>query len=169
MRFNNLFGETLVLPEAVIPKEGARIMGFDAPENKMSKSVARFAGGHAVNLLDSPKTVKKTIMSAVTDSGRETRFEHAAPGVLNLLTLYHVLTGESKADIEAKFEGQGYGTLKKEIVVAVNDTLEPLQKRYAEIMDDRAELERTLKRGAEAAREIASRTLSKMKAAMGVG
>ena len=169
VRFNNLFGETLTLPEAVIPKVGARIMGFDAPENKMSKSVARATSGHAVNLLDDAKTVNKTIMSAVTDSGRETRFEHASAGVLNLLTLYHVLTGESRADVEAKFEGQGYGTLKKEVVGAVNDTLEPLQKRYAEIMDDRAELERTLARGAEAARNIAAPTLSKMKAAMGVG
>ncbi len=169
VRFNNLFGETLVLPEAVIPEVGARVMGFDEPDNKMSKSVARFKTGHAVNLLDSPQTVKKTIMSAVTDSGRETRFEHASPGVLNLLTLYHVLTGASKADVEAKFEGQGYGTLKKEVVGAVNDTLAPLRQRYAEIMDDRAELERTLARGAEAARELASRTLSKMKAAMGVG
>lgn len=169
VRFNNLFGETLTLPEAVIPEAGARVMGFDEPESKMSKSVARFKSGHAVNLLDDPKTVKKTIMSAVTDSGRETRFEHASPGVLNLLTLYHVLTGESKAVVEAKFEGRGYGTLKKEVVLAVNDTLSPLQQRYSEIMDDRAELERTLSRGAEEARAIASQTLFKMKAAMGVG
>ena len=169
VRFNNLFGEVFVLPEAVIPKMGARIMGFDDPEAKMSKSVARGKTGHAINLLDDERVIKKTIMSSVTDSGRETRFEHASPGVLNLLTLYQVLTGEAQEAIEAKFEGQGYGTLKKEVVGVVTEALQPLKTRYQAIMDDRDELERTLARGADAAREVAAVTLAKMKAAMGVG
>ena len=169
VRFNNLFGEVFVFPEAVIPKAGARVMGFDDPEVKMSKSIARGKAGHAVNLLDDEKTIKKTIMSSVTDSGRETRFEHASPGVLNLLTLYQILTQETQDDIEAKFEGQGYGFLKKAVLGAVLDTLAPIQKRFNEIMDDPDGLERTLERGAEQARETAAETLAKMKAATGLG
>lgn len=169
IRFNNLFGEVFVLPKAVIPKMGARIMGFDDPTVKMSKSIAKDKAGHAVNLLDSEKAIKKTVMSAVTDSDRETRFEHASQGVRNLLELFETLTGESRESIEGKFEGQGYGFLKKELLGAVMDTVTPLRKRYAEIMDDREGLERVLSRGADEAREKAAQTLKKMKEATGLG
>lgn len=169
MRFNNLFGDVFTIPEAVIPKLGARVMSFDEPETKMSKSIARSKAGHAVNLLDSEKQMKKTIMSAVTDSERETRFEHASKGVYNLLSLYQTLSGESKESIEAKFDGQGYGFLKKELLGIVIESLAPVQKRYAEIMDDRAELERILANGAQKAKERASVTLQRMKNATGVG
>jgi tryptophanyl-tRNA synthetase len=169
IRFNNLFGEVFVLPKAVIPEVGAKIMGFDDPEAKMSKSVARNRPGHAVTLLDNEKTIRKTIMSAVTDSERETRFEHASAGVLNLLTLYETLTGDNRAVIESKFEGQGYGALKKEVAQAVFETLKPIQKRYNEIMADREALEQTLRKGADRARAIAAKTLDKMKRATGLG
>lgn len=169
VRFNNLFGETFVLPEAVIPKMGARVMSFDDPTSKMSKSIARDKAGHAVNLLDDEKTIKKTVMSAVTDSERETRFEHASPGVYNLLSLYETLTGESRAAIEQQFEGEGYGTLKKAVLAAVMDTVTPLRQRYDEIMADRASLETTLARGAEQARELAAPVLKRMKEATGLG
>jgi tryptophanyl-tRNA synthetase len=122
-----------------------------------------------VNLLDDEKTIRKTIMSAVTDSERETRFKHASPGVLNLLTLYETLTGESREAIEAKFEGQGYGALKKEVANVIIESLAPLQQRYSDIMADRDALERTLTKGAERAREIAAKTLAKMKRATGLG
>ena len=169
VRFNNLFGEVFTLPKAVIPKAGARVMGFDDPEVKMSKSIARGKSGHAVNLLDDERTIKKTVMASVTDSERETRFEHASPGVKNLLELYEILTSESREDIEAKFEGQGYGFLKKELLGAVLDTLRPVQTRYHEMMAERAALEEVLARGAEAARTVAADTLAKMKAATGLG
>ena len=169
IRFNNLFGEIFVVPKAVIPKMGARVMGFDDPTVKMSKSIATEKAGHAVNLLDSEKAIKKTVMSAVTDSERETRFEHASQGVRNLLELYETLTGESGPDIEEKFEGQGYGFLKKELFGAVMDTITPLRERYTEIMNDRDGLEQILSRGADEARDRAAKTLKKMKEATGLG
>jgi tryptophanyl-tRNA synthetase len=168
-RFNNLFGETFILPKAVVPKVGARVMGFDEPEAKMSKSIARTRPSHAVGLLDDEKTLKKVIMSSVTDSERETRFEHASPGVLNLLTVYQALTNESRETIEATFEGKGYGELKKAVLGAVIDTLKPIQTRYQEIMNDRASLESTIKQGADQAREMAAKTMGKVRKAVGVG
>jgi tryptophanyl-tRNA synthetase len=168
-RFNNLFGEIFVLPKAVIPKVGARVMGLDEPEVKMSKSIARSRPSHAVGLLDDEKTLKKVIMSSVTDSERETRFENASPGVLNLLSIYQALTNESREAIEARFEGKGYGELKKGVLTAMIETLQPIQTRYKEIMNDRAGLESTIKRGAEQAREIAVKTMEKVRKAVGVG
>jgi tryptophanyl-tRNA synthetase len=168
-RFNNLFGETFVLPRAVVPKIGARIMGLDEPEVKMSKSIARTRPAHAIGLLDDEKKLKKIIMSAVTDSERETRFEKASPGVVNLLTIYQSLTGESRENIEASFEGKGYGELKKAVLGVVIETLKPIQTRYNELMNDKAELESIIKQGADQAREIAATTMAKVRSAVGVG
>ena len=168
-RFNNLFGEVFVLPQAVIPEVGARVMGFDEPEVKMSKSLAAKRSGHAINLLDDETKIRKTVMSAVTDSGRETRFDHASPGVLNLLMLYQTLTGCSRREVEAEFEGRGYGYLKKTLLSVILDTLTPIQERYRAIMADRAALEATLEQGAARAREVATETLGRVKRAMGVG
>ena len=169
IRFNNLFGDVFVLPNATIPPAGARIMRFDEPETKMSKSIARERSGHAINLLDSPKTIKKTVMSAVTDSERETRFEHASPGVKNLLSLYQVLITESQEEIEAKFEGQGYGTLKKAVLEAVMETLEPIQSRYHDLMADADYIEGVLAKGAAQAREVAAKTMVRVRDATGLG
>ncbi len=169
IRFHHLFGEVFRLPVAVIPEVGARVMGLDDPETKMSKSLAVTRPGHAINLLDDEKTIKKAIMSAVTDSGREARFEHASPGVKNLLSLYGVLTGEPMDAVEATFAGQGYGALKKALLGEVLATLTPLQARYTEIMSDRAGLEAILARGADRARETASVTMQRVRAATGLG
>jgi len=168
-RFNGLFGEVFKLPRAEIPRAGARIMGLDDPLVKMSKSVGVTTPGHAINLLDDPKTVKKSIMAAVTDSARELRFEHASPGVKNLLTIYQVLSGKSMASIENELAGGGYGTLKKALVEVVVGTLVPLQARHAELMNDKAQLDAILAAGADKAREIASVTARRALAAMGVG
>src|SRR5690606_31245618 len=119
LRFNNLFGEVFTLPKAKVPTSGARIMGLDDPGQKMSKSLAQERQGHAILLLDDPATVKKALMSAVTDSERELRFEHASPGVKNLLTIVQAVSDRPLADIEADLEGGGYGTLKKMAVAAV--------------------------------------------------
>ncbi|ADI14575.1 tryptophan--tRNA ligase [Truepera radiovictrix] len=169
IRFHRLFGEVFKLPVAVIPEVGARVMGLDDPETKMSKSLAVTRPGHAINLLDDEKTIRKAIMSAVTDSGRETRFAHASPGVRNLLSIYQALTREPMSAVEATFAGQGYGALKKALVEVVWETLRPLQARYHEIMADRAGLEAVLTRGAERAREIASATMQRVRDATGVG
>ncbi len=168
-RFNNLFGETFLLPKAVVPKVGARVMGLDEPEVKMSKSIARARPGHAIGLLDDEKKLKKAIMSAVTDSERETRFEHASRGVVNLLEIYESLTHEPREAIEVRFEGKGYGELKKAVLGAVIDTLKPIQARYFELMNDRAELEAIIKQGADQAREMAVKTMDKVRKAVGVG
>ena len=169
VRFNNLFGDTFVLPKAEVPEVGARLMGLDDPTVKMSKSIAATTPGHAINLLDDPKTVKKSIMAAVTDSERELRYEHASPGVKNLLTIYQVLSGKSMADIQAELDGGGYGTLKKALVEVVVSTLEPIQARHRELMSDVAQLDALLAAGADRARAIAHDTAERAKAAMGVG
>ncbi len=168
-RFNNLFGEVFKVPKAQIPPVGARIMGLDEPTVKMSKSIAVHRPGHAINLLDDPATIKKVVMSAVTDSGRELRFEHASPGVRNLLSIYQVLTRKAPADIEAEFDGAGYGHLKKAVVEVVVETLGPIQSRYHEYMNDRAQLEALLASGADRARGIAATTMQRVRTAMGVG
>ena len=168
-RFNNLFGEVFVVPKAVVPESGARIMGFDEPDVKMSKSLAVDRGSHAVFLLENEKSVRKTIMSAVTDSGRETRYAHASAGVRNLLTVYQTLTGETLEAVESRFEGAGYGDLKKAVAEVVLDTLRPIRTRYEEIMADRSALDEVLARGAARAREIAGPTLQRAKRAVGVG
>lgn len=168
-RFNNLFGETFVLPKAVVPKVGARVMGLDEPQVKMSKSIARVRPHHAIGLLDDEKKLKKTIMSSVTDSERETRFEHASPGVVNLLEIYESLTQESREDIETKFGGKGYGELKKAVLGVVIDALKPIQTRYNELMNDRAGLETIIKQGADQAREIAAKKMDEVRQAVGVG
>ena len=167
-RFNNMFGEVFTLPNATIPEEGARVMGFDEPTVKMSKSVAATRPGHAVNLLDDEKTIKKAVMSAVTDSGRDTRFATASPGVENLLSLYKVLTDLPMSEIEAQFDGRGYGTLKKALLGEILATLGPLQTRYAEIMADEAGLHRILDTSAKRAREIAAETMTRVRAATGL-
>jgi tryptophanyl-tRNA synthetase len=168
-RFNHLFGDTFVLPRAVVPKIGARVMGFDEPEAKMSKSIARERDRHAVQLLDDEKRIKKTVMSAVTDSGREVRFEHASPGVRNLLGILQSLTGQEMTAIEAEFDGKGYGDLKKAVLAAILETLGPIQERYHAYASDPAELDAVLARGAERARAIAARTYARAQEALGVG
>ncbi|MEX2543452.1 MAG: tryptophan--tRNA ligase [Trueperaceae bacterium] len=168
-RFNHLFGDVFVLPRATVPKLGARVMGFDDPEVKMSKSLAAGRSGHAVHLLDDDATIRKTVMSAVTDSGKETRFEHASPGVRNLLVVYQSLRGGSLAELEAMFAGRGYGELKKAVLEAIMDTLLPIRQRYRAIMDEPERLEAVLERSAERARALARPTLARVKEAVGVG
>jgi tryptophanyl-tRNA synthetase len=168
VRFNNMFGDVFILPSATVPEEGARVMSLDDPAVKMSKSLAVTRPGHAINLLDDEKTVKKAVMSAVTDSGRDTRFETASAGVRNLLSLYGVLTDETMTAVEAEFDGQGYGALKKALLGEVLATLGPLQARYAEIAGDRAGLEQVLSRSADRARERAAVTMQRVREATGL-
>lgn len=167
-RFNNMFGEYLKLPEGLYRKSGARVMGFDDPSAKMSKSLAETRKGHAITLLDPPNVIKKTIMGAVTDPGSETRFDHASPGVRNLLELYEVLTKESRPAIEEKFGGKGYGFLKKTLVETVTEALRPIQEKYQEITSDPAYLDGVLARGAERANAVASKTLEDVRQLVGV-
>ncbi|MBA3869438.1 MAG: tryptophan--tRNA ligase [Anaerolineae bacterium] len=167
-RFNHLFGEYFPLPETLNRRSGARIMGLDDPAQKMSKSIAAKKQGHAVALLDSPATIKKAIMGAVTDAGGEIQFATASPGVKNLLVLYEVLSGDSQSAIEAHFAGKGYGALKRELVDLVVATLQPIQDKFYKLMDDEQGLNELLSAGAAKASLIANQTVADVRQLVGV-
>jgi tryptophanyl-tRNA synthetase len=167
-RFNATYGDVFVLPEPTIPKAGARIMGLDDPTKKMSKSAP--GSYHAIRVLDTPDQIKKAVMSAQTDSGREVRVDAARPGVTNLLAIYMAATGEAPEQAEAHFaNARGYGDLKKELVEILVETLRPLRERYAELSADPETVRNLLRRGAAAAEPIARETTAAVKRAMGVG
>lgn len=168
-RFNHMFGQTFVIPKVVIRKSGARIMGLDDPTAKMSKSVAETKAGHAIGLLDSEKAIQRAIMSSVTDSAQEVRFEHASPGIRNLLTIYESLTKESREAIENRFAGQGYGTVKKSVLEAVLETLRPIQQRYKEVTEDPSYVENVVADGANRIRPIAQNVMQRVRDATGLG
>lgn len=159
-RFNSRYGETFVLPEPYIAEATAKIYDLQDPTAKMSKSVA---GAGLVELLDDPKVIEKRIKSAVTDTGREVVADHAnKPGVTNLITLLSAFSGRSVAQIEQDFAGRGYGDLKKEVAAAVLDVVTPFQRRVRELLDDPAELDAQLARGAAKARAVAGPTLAEV-------
>ena len=157
-RFNARFGETFVVPEAHIVKEAAKICDLQTPTAKMSKSLPD-AG--TINLLDDPKRLAKKIRSAVTDTERDIRYDpENKPGVSNLLVIYSALSGRSIEDLTAGYEGKGYGDLKKELAEVVSQFVTPFQQRVQSYMDDPAELDKVLARGAERAREVAATTVA---------
>ena len=168
-RFNNLFGETFVLPEPVVLDIGARVMNLSNPLSKMSKSFQENEGG-VVGLLDSDAEIIKTIKRAVTDSGNEIKFseDKDKAGVNNLLGIYKVITGKSVENVEKDFEGaKGYGVLKEKVGEIVVDTISPIRAKYQEFMSDPAELDRLLEIGAENARSISEPKVMEMKNKMG--
>jgi tryptophanyl-tRNA synthetase len=157
-RFNGRFGDTFPLPEGIIPAGAARVMDLQSPDKKMSKSLPP-AG--CVFLLDDPKVTAKKIRSAVTDTGREVVADPVEkPGITNLLTIHSALSGTSIPELEERFAGRGYGDLKKELAEVVVDFVTPVRQRTQELLDDPAELQRTLARGAARAREVATRTVA---------
>ena len=165
-RFNQRFGETLRVPEPRIMTETAKIYDLQNPTAKMSKSAESENG--LIRLLDPAKKNAKKIKSAVTDDGAEIRFDRTAkPGVSNLLTIYSSLTGRPIDDIVADYEGKMYGHLQVDLAEVVAETLDPIQSRAQELLDDPAELDRILARGAQKGHEITSRTLSEVMDAVG--
>ena len=159
MRFNSRFGETFVIPEAVILKETAKIYDLQNPEAKMSKSAADPKG--LINIMDDSAAVVKKIKSAVTDTDGVIRFDREnKPGVSNLLGIHSAISGESVASLEARFEGAGYGTLKGEVAEVVVGAIEPIRNRTEELLSDPAELDRLLAKGAARASEQAEATLA---------
>ncbi|MBH0131027.1 tryptophan--tRNA ligase [Salinibacterium sp. NK8237] len=160
-RFNSRFGDTFVMPEPQIQKATAKIYDLQNPESKMSKSAATDSG--VLWLLDEPSKTAKKIKSAVTDADREIRFDRGAkPGVSNLLTLHSTFSGTSIADLEAQFEGKGYGDLKKEVAEVVTEEFAPVRARTLELLDDPAELDRMLSKNAERANEMAQKTIDRV-------
>jgi tryptophanyl-tRNA synthetase len=158
-RFNGRFGRTFTLPEAFIVKDTAKIYDLQDPASKMSKSVP--AG--VVELLEDPKKAAKKIRSAVTDTGREVVYDtENKPGVSNLLTIYSALTGKTIPELEAAYDGKGYGDLKKELGEVLVEFITPVQAKVKSYLDDTAELDKVLARGAERARSVASETLKQV-------
>jgi tryptophanyl-tRNA synthetase len=166
-RFNSIYGHTFRLPKAVIPEVGARIMGLDDPTKKMSKSEDN--PGHAINLLDSPDEIRAKIKQATTDSRREIRFDEKRPGIHNLLVIYEIFSGLSRAEIEARYEGKGYAHLKKELGEVVVEGLKPLQSRYQELTAEPGHIDSLLAEGASRVRPLAEKTLALVKSRIGLG
>jgi tryptophanyl-tRNA synthetase len=164
-RFNSRFGEILRVPEGVYPEEGARIMDLTDPERKMSTSTSQDMG--KVLMTDPPEVVRKKIMSAVTDTGREVRRGPDKPGITNLIDIMSVASGRSSEAIEREFEGQGYGTFKAAVAEAVNACLDPIRSRYEGLRADPVELERLLSEGARKAVQASQPTLRAMYDRMG--
>ncbi len=165
IRFNSRFGDTFVVPEAVIPKVGARIMDLQRPTAKMSKSADSPQG--TVLVLDDPAVIERKIKRAVTDTGTEVRFDaEAQPGVANLLAILGAATGQDPEDLAGQYTQ--YGPLKADTAAAVVALLEPVQQRYKELADDPAAVARVLERGAEKARAVAAPTLERARSAIGL-
>jgi tryptophanyl-tRNA synthetase len=165
-RFNSLYGDTFVVPETRLPTVGARIMGLDEPDKKMSKSAV--GSGHAVSLLDPPAVIRKKLLRATTDSNPAVDFETAGPGVRNLLAIFQAFTECTDDALKAQFSGMRYGDLKKTVAEAVVAALEPIQARYRQITEEKGYIARVLEDGAQKVRPIAEDTVNKVKKAMGL-
>jgi tryptophanyl-tRNA synthetase len=153
IRFNSRYGDTFVVPEAAIPRAGARVMDLQDPTSKMSKSSSSPQG--IVGLLEDPKSIEKKIMRAVTDTESEVRYDVAEkPGVSNLLSILAAATNRTPE--EAAVGYTQYGPLKKDTAAAVVEMIRPIQARYAELSADPGETARLLAKGADKARAIAS-------------
>jgi tryptophanyl-tRNA synthetase len=165
-RFNSRFGETFRIPKGVFPEVGARIMDLQEPTKKMSTTGGTDQG--TVMVLDPPDTIRKKFKVAVTDSGREVRYlPDEKPGVSNLIEILAVSTGQPIPEVEAEYDGRGYGDLKTDVGEAVVELFAPTQARYTELRADEGELRRLLARGAEKARETSAPTLEQMYERMG--
>jgi tryptophanyl-tRNA synthetase len=166
-RFNERFGETLVVPEPRIPEVGARIMDLQAPETKMATTGGTEAG--TVLVLDEPDVVRKKVRSAVTDSGTEVRRGPGKEGISNLIEILAVVRDVAPEEIEREFDDFGYGDFKSAVADAVVSYLAPVRERYGDLRADESALEGALAAGAEKARAIAFDTLADVRDAMGVG
>jgi tryptophanyl-tRNA synthetase len=160
-RFNSRYGKTFTVPEPHIVKATAKIHDLQDPTAKMSKSSQSQSG--VIYLLDDPRIIAKKIKSAVTDAGREIRFDEAEkPGVSNLICILGALSGRSVEALEADYQGKGYGDLKKDVAEIVVDTATPYRDRALALLADQDELDRILAEGAERARAVASATLARV-------
>jgi len=165
-RFNSLYGETFVMPATHLPAVGSRVMGLDEPDKKMSKSAT--GAGHAIALLDPIDQMRKKIMRATTDSQPAVDFNALGAGVENLLNIFQAFSGWSGEKTREHFSGMRYGDLKKQVAEMVICSLEPLQKRFREIMAEPGYVDSVLKQGAERVSPIADSTVRLVKERMGL-
>jgi tryptophanyl-tRNA synthetase len=165
-KFNVLYGDTFVVPKAVIGETGARIMGLQNPEKKMSKS----EGGenNIIYLTDTPEAITKKINSAVTDSGSEINFGKNMAGMKNMLTIYKTLTGQKEHEIEKHFRGKGYAEFKKELSELIAQKLETVRKNYEKIMSKPEKIDAILEKSADKLKPIAEQKLKEVKDKIGL-
>lgn len=167
MRFNRDYGEIFVVPQPLIQKEGARIMGLDDPTKKMSKSSGD-KPNHLIALLDSPDEIVRKFKKATTDSEGVIAFDESRAGVYNLLNIYQCFSKESREEIERFFAGKGYGELKMKVAEVVIEGLRPIRESYERLFGDFAYLQGILQKGSQTAREIAQKTYQEAKEKMGL-
>ena len=166
-RFNNIYGDVFTVPEGYIPKVGARIMGLQNPEKKMSKSESDNEN-NAIFLLDDLNVIANKIKRAVTDSDNVVAYSpEEKPGISNLLNIYSAVTGKSVDDAVADFAGCGYGEFKKTVADAVVAEIQPLQEKFKELSADKAYIDKAMAEGAEKASYFANKTLRKVKKKIG--
>jgi tryptophanyl-tRNA synthetase len=164
-RFNTRYGETFTLPGPYAGKPGERIKDLQDPTRKMSKSIG---GAGTVWVLDDPAVLTKKVKSAVTDTGREVRVAEDKPGITNLLTILSVATGKAVPELEAAYDGKGYGDFKSDVAEAVVELFAPMRARYAELIADPAYLDTVLADGAATARAVATTTMSTVRERIGL-
>jgi tryptophanyl-tRNA synthetase len=165
-RFNARYGETFRLPDAMIPEVGGRVMDLQEPAKKMSTTGGTAQG--TVGVLDPPDTIRKKFRSAVTDSGTDVRHDpDEKAGISNLIEILSIMSGQQIPEIEARYDGGGYGAFKQDVAEAVVAVLDPIRTRYEELRADEAQLRELLARGADKAREVSGPTLEQMYQRMG--
>lgn len=165
-KFNNSYGQTFTIPEAVISKEGKRIMGLDNASKKMSKSAEN--PRNYIALLDSPETIREKISSAVTDSDNEIKSdENEKPAISNLLAIYSLFSKKSIAELEKEYAGKNYSAFKSDLAEVVIEGLSPIQKKYQELSANPDYVKKVLRAGAEKAKIIASQTMAEVRSKIG--
>ncbi|MBI4407915.1 MAG: tryptophan--tRNA ligase [Candidatus Kerfeldbacteria bacterium] len=165
-RMNNVYGETFTIPEYFAAPQGARIMSLDDPTKKMSKSATSEWG--YIALTDTPEVITKKVKKAMTDSGTAVVAGKTTPALTNLLTIYSVLSDKTIQEVEALYQGQGYGKFKQGLAEVIIEYLKPIQVNYATLMSDIPMLQRILQQGAAKAKLIADKTLNDVKAKIGI-
>lgn len=165
-KFNSAFGETFIVPEPMIKKEGKRIMGLDDSSKKMSKSAE--STNNYIALLDSPDIIRNKIKIAMTDSGNEIKYdEKNKPAVSNLLTIYSLFSGKKTSELEKEYAEKKYSVFKKDLAEIIVEGLSPIQKKYKEIEADQVYIKKVLREGAEKAKNIASQTMKEVRQKIG--
>lgn len=166
-RFNHLYSHVFTLPEVMLPKSGARIMGLDDPAKKMSKSAP--SKMNYLALTDEPEKIRDKIKKAVTDSGKEIIYSPQKPAISNLLTIYSLISGKSIPALEKQYQGEGYQEFKRDLAEVVVEFLRPIQEEYKKLIADEKYFEKILQDGARKAKKIASQTLDEVKSKVGLG
>lgn len=165
-KFNNTFGETFLVPEPIINKEGKRIMGLDDPSKKMSKSAE--SPNNYIALLDSPETIREKIKSAVTDSGSEIKYDtENKPAISNLLLIYSLFSNKKISELEKEYAGKNYSIFKKDLAEVIIEGLSPIQKKYQKLSANPDYVKNVLREGAEKAKIIAVQTMTEVRSKIG--